>query len=73
MYQAPFNARRKTGFFSSPSEESRAEMRTAIEQDLSRFLSPDAFSIHKAEGYASFLNAVQILFVELDEKGVHLS
>jgi len=73
MYQAPFNARRKIGFFSSPSEESRAEIRTAIEQDLARFLSPDAFSVHKAEGYAPFLNAVQLLFVELDEEGVNLS
>ena len=47
-------------------------MKTAIEQDLSRFLPPDVFAVHRAEGFAVFLEAVQVLFRDMQEKGVAL-
>ncbi|HPJ96398.1 MAG TPA: nucleotidyl transferase AbiEii/AbiGii toxin family protein [Syntrophales bacterium] len=72
MYRAPFCARRTLTFFSSPTEEGKKMMREAMEGDLSRFLPPDVLAVYRANGFAAFLDAVQILFRTLEERGVRL-
>ncbi len=72
MYRAPFIARRDMDYFAVPSTNSKKELRAAIDQDLARFLPPEVLAVHRADGYAAFLEAVQSLFSELKKKGVRL-
>lgn len=65
MYACPFQAARNLDFFANPSSAMQEELTTAIREDLSRFLPPAVLAVHQAEGYASFLAAVQALFAEL--------
>jgi len=65
MYAWPFQAARTLDFFANPSAAVQEELKTAIREDLSRFLPPAVLAVHQAEEYASFLAAVQSLFAEL--------
>jgi predicted nucleotidyltransferase component of viral defense system len=65
MYAWPFRAARNPDFFANPSPEARAELTTAIREDLSRFLPPAVLAVHQSDGCASFLAAVESLFSEL--------
>jgi predicted nucleotidyltransferase component of viral defense system len=65
MYAWPFQAARNLDFFANPSSSVQEELTTAIREDLSRFLPPAVLAVHQAEGYTSFLAAVQSLFAEL--------
>lgn len=65
MYAWPFQAARNLDFFADPSSAALEELKTAIREDLSRFLPPEPLAVHQAEEYASFLAALQSLFVEL--------
>jgi predicted nucleotidyltransferase component of viral defense system len=65
MYAWPFQAARNLDFFADPSSSALEELKTAIREDLSRFLPPEPLAVHQAEDYASFLAALQSLFVEL--------
>jgi len=62
MYAWPFQAARNLDFFADPSSVAREEQKTAIREDLVRFLPPDLLAVHQAEGYASVLTALQSLF-----------
>ena len=72
MYAWPFQAARNLDFFADPSSAARDEQKTAIREDLVRFLPPELLAVHRAEGYASFLAALQSLFAELRKAGVAL-
>ena len=72
MYALPFEPARDIDFFADPSPEAREEMKTAIREDLSRFLPPELFAVHQAEGFASFLDVLKSLFVELRKQRVSL-
>jgi len=72
MYREPFVARRSTDFFAVLTKENKASMTTAISQDLSRFLPPDAFNVQRKESFSAYIKAVQSLFKELKNKGVRL-
>lgn len=72
FYQAAFVARRDFGFFTKPSKEEKSQMCEAIEQDLSRFLPPEAMAVFRAGQFSDFLEAVRALFEELSAKGVRL-
>ncbi|MFH2074175.1 MAG: nucleotidyl transferase AbiEii/AbiGii toxin family protein [Pseudomonadota bacterium] len=72
MYAWPFQAARNLDFFADPSPEVRKELKTAIREDLSRFLPPEVLAVHQAEGYASFLDVLQSLFMELRKAEVAL-
>ena len=65
MYAWPFKAARNMDFFANPSSAAREEQKTAIREDLARFLPPELLAVHQAEGYASFLATLQSLFEEL--------
>lgn len=70
LYRAPFVARRPVDFFTRPSKQDKEMMREAIEQDLSRFLPPQALAVHRAKKYSAFLESTRSLFSELKAKGV---
>lgn len=72
MYQTPFIARRSMDFFAVPSEESKKAVRSAIEQDLTRFLPPDVLMLERNERFDAFISAVRSLFSELKDQGVRL-
>lgn len=72
LYHENFVARRPFAFFIKPSKEERAMMMEAIEQDLSRFLPPEALAVHRAGQFSDFLEAVRSLFGELQTRGVRL-
>jgi predicted nucleotidyltransferase component of viral defense system len=72
MYRWPFQAARDFDFFADPLPEVREKLKTAIRDDLSRFLPPDVLTVHQAEGYTSFLAALQTLFTELNDAKVAL-
>jgi predicted nucleotidyltransferase component of viral defense system len=72
MYAWPFQAARNLDFFADPSSAMLEELKTAIREDLARFLPPEIFTVHQAEGYASFLAALQSLFAELRKAEVTL-
>jgi predicted nucleotidyltransferase component of viral defense system len=72
MYAWTFQPARYIEFFADPSPEAQEEMKTAIREDLSRFLPSELFAVHQAEGFASFLDALKSLFVELREQKVSL-
>jgi hypothetical protein len=61
MYAWPFQAARNLDFFADPSPEVRKELKTAIREDLFRFLPPEILAVHQAEGYASFLLQSQVV------------
>src|SRR5450759_829138 len=72
MYARPFQAARNLDFFADPSSAVREELTTAIREDLARFLPPELLAVHQADGYASFLAALQSLFAELRKAEVAL-
>ena len=72
MYTWPFQAARNLDFFADPSTAAREEQKMAIREDLVRFLPPELLAVHQAEGYASFLAALQALFAELRKAKVVL-
>ena len=72
FYQAAFVARRDFRFFQKPSKEEKSQMREAIEQDLSRFLPPEAMAVFRAGQFSDFLEAERAIFGELAAKGVSL-
>jgi hypothetical protein len=72
MYAWPFQAARSLDFFADLSPEVREELKTAIREDLYRFLPPEVLAVHQAEGYASFLAVLQSLFTGLQKMGVIL-
>jgi len=72
LYRAPFTARRDMDYFAAPAARTKKELQAAIDQDLSRFLPPEVLAVHRADGYAAFLEAVRSLFSELKKKGVRL-
>ncbi|HBB16743.1 MAG: hypothetical protein A3J94_09690 [Syntrophus sp. RIFOXYC2_FULL_54_9] len=72
MYAWPFRAARGLHFFADLSPEVREELKTAIREDLSRFLPREVLAVHQAEEYASFLAVLQSLFAELQKMGVTL-
>lgn len=72
MYAWPFHAARNLDFFADPSSAVREVLKTALREDLSRFLPPELIAVHQAEGYASFLTALQSLFAELRKAEVTL-
>ena len=55
MYVWPFQAARNLGSFTDPSSVAREEQKTAIREDLVRFLPLELIVVHQVEGYASFL------------------
>lgn len=71
-YQAAFVARRDFRFFQKPSKEGKNQMRETIEQDLSRFLPPEAMAVFRAGQFSDLLEAARALFAELSTKGVRL-
>jgi len=72
MYAWPFQAARGLDFFADLSSEVREKLKTAIREDLSRFLPPEVLAVHQAEEYAPFLAVLQSLFAELQKMGVTL-
>jgi len=72
MYTWPFQAARDFDFFADLLPDTREKLKTAIRDDLSRFLPPDVLMVHQAEGYTSFLAAIQSLFAELQKAEVTL-
>ncbi len=72
MYAWPFQAARGLDFFAEPTGMGAEELKTAIRQDLSRFLPPETFSVQEQEGFAPFLDALCKLFTELREAKVRL-
>jgi predicted nucleotidyltransferase component of viral defense system len=72
MYTWPFQAARDFDFFANPSPEMRKKLKSAIRDDLSRFLPPEVLTVHQAEGYTSFLAVLQSLFTELNDAEVAL-
>jgi predicted nucleotidyltransferase component of viral defense system len=72
MYAWPFQAARNLYFFADPSSAAREELKTAIREDLARFLPPAVLAVHQAEGYVAFLAALQSLFAELRKAEVAL-
>jgi predicted nucleotidyltransferase component of viral defense system len=72
MYAWPFQAARNLDFFADPSSAAREELKTAIREDLARFLPPAVLAVHQAEGYVAFLAALQSLFAELRKAEVAL-
>jgi hypothetical protein len=72
MYLWPFHAARGFDYFIKPAAADREEMASAITTDLSRFLPPEALSVHNADGFSSFLNELQTLFAELKKTEVAL-
>ncbi|KQC07151.1 MAG: hypothetical protein APR62_06810 [Smithella sp. SDB] len=72
MYREHFIARRPMSFFAGLTKESKTSMTTAISQDLSRFLPPDAFEVQRKESFDAYIRTVQSLFKELKNKGVRL-
>jgi predicted nucleotidyltransferase component of viral defense system len=72
MYAWPFQAARNLDFFADPSSAALEELKTAIREDLARFLPPEILAVHQAEGYTSFLAALQSLFAELRKAEVTL-
>jgi predicted nucleotidyltransferase component of viral defense system len=72
MYAWPFQAARGLDFFADLLPEVREKLKTAIREDLSRFLPPEVLAVHQAEEYASFLAVLQSLFAELRKMGVTL-
>jgi predicted nucleotidyltransferase component of viral defense system len=72
MYAWPFQAARGLDFFVDLLPEVREKLKTAIREDLSRFLPREVLAVHEAEGYASFLAVLQSLFTELQKMGVTL-
>jgi hypothetical protein len=72
MYAWPFRAVRNLDFFADPSSAVREELKTAIRDDLVRFLPPEILAVHQAEEYASFLAVLQSLFAELRKAEVAL-
>ena len=72
MYTWPFQAARGLDFFADLLPEVREKLKTAIREDLSRFLPPEVLAVHQAEEYASFLAVLQSLFTELQKMGVTL-
>jgi len=73
LYREPYTARRSADFFVRPTERDKAEMREAMEQDLSRFLPAEAMSVHRSRGYADFLAAARDVFSVLQAKGARLT
>lgn len=65
-YAFPFTTRRRPEWFL----DADGDLRKAIENDLSRFLSPEVMAACRADGYRAFLEAVKGLFRELLEQGV---
>ncbi len=72
MYMWPFQASRNLDFFANPSPGMRDEMIRVIREDLSRFLPPEVLAVNQAEGFASFLTALRMLFDELLKAEVKL-
>lgn len=72
MYSAPFTATRGLAFFIAPSPAMQAELATAIEMDLSRFLPPEVLAVHRGNGYRDFLMAVRDLMLELQDMELSL-
>jgi predicted nucleotidyltransferase component of viral defense system len=60
-YAAPFTPRRLPGWFESADKE----LVDSIEEDLHRFLSPQAMAACRGDGYRPFLDALKGLFREL--------
>jgi predicted nucleotidyltransferase component of viral defense system len=65
-YEGPFTRRRPPEWF----QDADSELKTAIENDLGRFLSPEVMSVCRNDGYLPFLDAVKGLFRDLRESGV---
>ena len=72
LYRSLFTARRTIEDFAAPSAAFTEAMKAAIEHDLFRFLPPEVLAVHREEGFAVFLEAVRILFRDVQEKGVSL-
>lgn len=70
LYADPFEPRRNSCYFADPSPDAVEDMKTAIREDLSRFLPPEIFAMHQAEGFSSFLDALKKLFSELNDLGI---
>ena len=67
-YLWPFKAARTLDFFIQESSET--SLKEALEQDLSRFLSPAVMAVHRDTSYRDFLEAVRSFCRELQEMGV---
>ncbi|MFZ1986547.1 MAG: nucleotidyl transferase AbiEii/AbiGii toxin family protein [Desulfatitalea sp.] len=65
-YAAPFTLRRGPEAFENNSQE----VIEALENDLGRFLSPEAMAACRMEKFALFMGALRGLFRELRESGV---
>src|SRR3990172_4761812 len=72
MYAWPFKALRGLDFFAEPTPAGSEELKTAIRQDLSRFLPPAALAVHQAAGFAPFLDTLRELFTEFRKAEVAL-
>lgn len=72
MYAWPFKAARGLDFFAEPTPAGSEELKTAIQQDLSRFLPAAALAVHQAAGFAPFLETLRELFNEFQKAGVAL-
>lgn len=64
-YAAPFTPRRLPDFM----ETAGSNLQQAMDNDLSRFLSPEVMAACRNDGYRPFLTALQGLFRELRESG----
>ncbi len=72
MYKAPFTYKRKIDFFLNPTSKDKKEIIEAIQQDLSRFLSPQEMSLLKSNEFKDIFNALHIVFASLKEYKVFL-
>ena len=70
MYKAPFTCKRKADFFLSQDVRNKKEITEAIEQDLSRFLSPQEISLFKGNDFREMFDAIKIVFAPLE--GIYL-
>jgi len=64
-YAAPFTPRRLPDWFATAG----SDLQAAIENDLGRFLPPEAMAACRNDGYRPFLAALHGLFRELRESG----
>lgn len=63
MYEAPFVAARDADFFQTRAGE--AAVKEALESDLSRFIPPNLFSLHQAEGFERLIEPLRRVPVHL--------
>jgi len=72
MYEASFINKRNLEYFINPSGENKKEIIEAIQQDLSRFLSPQEMSLFESSKFKEIFDALKHIFSPLRESELPL-